>query len=99
MRKVAVFFGGKSCENEISVLTGVFILNLLDKEKFSPFPVYIHTDGGMYTSPNMTNLNFFKEKKLSKLEKIFFHGGNVYLLNAKKGKIKKLTKLIRDLKN
>ena len=30
MRKVAVFFGGKSCESEISVLTGVMVLNLLE---------------------------------------------------------------------
>ena len=47
MRKAAVFFGGKSCENEISVLTGIFVLNLIDGENFSPFPIYIHTDGGM----------------------------------------------------
>lgn len=44
MRKVAVLFGGKSCENEISVLTGIFVLNLIDREKFIPIPVYIHTD-------------------------------------------------------
>lgn len=93
MRKVAVFFGGKSCENEISVLTGIFILNLLDREKFSPFPVYIHTDGGFYTSPRMTNLNLFKEKKISQFERIFFDGGKVYALNEKKGKIKKLAKI------
>jgi D-alanine-D-alanine ligase len=72
MRKVAVFFGGKSCENEISILTGVFILNVLDRERFSPIPIYIHTDGGMYTSPSMTNLDVFKEKKFSHFEKIFF---------------------------
>ena len=83
MRKVAVFFGGKSCENEISVLTGLFILNLLDREKFSPFPIYIHTDGAMYTSTGMTNLNVFKEKKLSEFERIFLVGGSVYALNTK----------------
>lgn len=93
MRKVAVFFGGKSCENEISVLTGVFVLNLIDREKFSPFPIYIHTDGGMYTSPKMTDLNFFKEKKFLETEKIFFDGGTVYALNASKRKIKRLCKV------
>ena len=39
MRKVAVLFGGKSCEHEISVLTGVFVLNLIDREKYLPVPV------------------------------------------------------------
>ena len=38
MRKVAVFFGGKSCEREISILTGVFALNLIDREKYIPVP-------------------------------------------------------------
>ena len=68
MRNVAVFFGGKSCEREISILTGVFVLNLVDKEKFSPFPVYIHADGGMYTSTTMDNLNVFKEKRLTQMQ-------------------------------
>ena len=93
MRKVAVFFGGKSCENEISVLTGVFVLNLIDREKFSPFPIYVHTDGGMYTSPKMNDLNFFKEKKFLEAEKIFFDGNTVYALNANKRRIKRLAKI------
>ena len=93
MRKVAVFFGGKSCENEISILTGVFILNLLDREKYIPFPIYIHTDGGMYTSSDMTNLNVFKEKRVSSFERIFLDGGSVYALNEKKSRAKRLAKI------
>ncbi len=93
MRKAAVFFGGKSCENEISILTGVFVLNVLDKEKFAPFPVYIHTDGGLYTSPKMTDLNFFREKRYSEMERVFFDGGNVYALNERKRRVKKLGKV------
>ena len=34
MRKVAVVFGGRSSENEISILTGVFVMNVLDKQKY-----------------------------------------------------------------
>ncbi len=90
MRKVAVFFGGRSCENEISVLTGVFVLNLIDKEKFIPLPVYIHTDGGMYTSPDMRNLDFFREKRYKQMERIFFDGGGMYALNGKKRRVKSL---------
>ena len=93
MRKVAVLFGGKSCENEISVLTGVFVLNLIDRTKYTPVPIYIHTDGGFYTSPGMNNLNAFKELNLSNFDKIFFDGGSVYSLNQKRGRIKKLAKI------
>lgn len=94
MRKtVAVFFGGKSCENEISVLTGVFVLNLLDKEKYIPFPIYIHTDGVAYTSPKMESLTPFREKKYDKFQQIFLDGGSVYAFNPKKGRVKRLAKL------
>ncbi len=90
MRKVAVFFGGRSCENEISILTGVFALNLLDREKYALMPVYIHTDGGFYTSPKMTDLNFFREKRYGEMQRIFFDGGSVYALHTKKRRIKRL---------
>ncbi len=93
MQKVAVFFGGKSCESEISILTGVFLLNVLDKEKFSLLPVYVHTDGGFYTSPQMSDLNFFKQKRFKEMQRIFFDGGSVYAFHVKKGRVKKLGKV------
>ncbi len=93
MRKVAVFFGGRSCENEISILTGVFVLNLLDRERYSPLPVYLHTDGGAYTSPKMFDLSVFREKKYSGFERIIFDGGAAYSLNEKRGRIKRLAKV------
>lgn len=87
-KKVAVFFGGRSCENEISVLTGVFVLHLLDGEKYDLLPVYVHTDGLTYTSPKLKELDFFKEKRFHEAERVFFDGGNAYLL--RKGKKVKL---------
>ncbi len=93
MRNVAVMFGGKSCENEISVLTGVFVLNLLDREKFTPVPVYIHTDGAAYTSEKMSDLNVFRTKKFSGFERVFFEGGCLYAFHEGKKRIKKLAKI------
>lgn len=90
MRKVAVLFGGKSCENEISVLTGVFVLNLIDREKFDPVPIYLHTDGGMYTSSKMTDLSVFRERRFSSFERVFFEGGTLYAFGEKKRKLKRL---------
>lgn len=93
MRKVAVLFGGKSCENEISVLTGVFVLNLIDREKYTPVPVYIDTDGVTYTSPKMHDLNAFKDKKTARFERVFFEGGDLYAVHIGKKRIKKLHKI------
>ena len=88
MRKVAVVFGGRSCENEISVLTGVFTLNILDRSAYQLFPVYIHTDGGFYTSPKMFSVETFQDGGCEKFQKIFFNQGTMYALNEKKGKVK-----------
>lgn len=92
MRTVAVLFGGKSCENEISILTGVFVLNILEREKYEVVPIYLHTDGGMYTSSRMTDLNVFREKRYGMFTRIFFEGGVMYALNAKKGRIRRIGK-------
>lgn len=93
MRKVAVFFGGRSCEREISILTGIFVMHLLDREKYAVLPIYIHTDGGFYTSSKMTSLETFKEKRYSSFERIFFDGGSVYALNGAKRRVKRLGKV------
>ena len=93
MRKVAVFFGGDSSENEISVLTGVFVLNVLDDTKYSIIPIYVHTDGGMYTSPKMRDLTVFRDKNYTQFQRVFFDGGNVYAWYATKKKIKHLGKI------
>ncbi len=93
MRKVAVIFGGKSCENEISVLTGVFVMNLIDREKYSVIPVYIHTDGEIYTSPKMTSLDTFKQKKYRDFQRVIFDSGYLYAFQADKKRVKRLAKI------
>ncbi len=46
---VAVFFGGRSNEREISVITGMLAVNLLRHTQFSVLPVYLPPAGGMAT--------------------------------------------------
>lgn len=43
--RVAVFFGGRSPEHDVSVVTGLQILKAIDQSKFEAFPVYIAPDG------------------------------------------------------
>lgn len=93
MRTVAVLFGGNSCENEISILTGVFVLNVLDRTKYDVIPVYIHTDGGFYTAEEMWDINTFREKRYAHFERVFFDGGCLYALNVAKKKVKRLGKI------
>ncbi len=44
-KRIAVFFGGRSPEHDVSVVTGLQILGAIDPAKFDAFPVYVTTDG------------------------------------------------------
>lgn len=44
-KSVAVIYGGMGAEREISVLSAKFVLSKIDRELFSPIPVFITDDG------------------------------------------------------
>lgn len=44
-KRIAVIFGGKSVEHEISIISAKSILNNLDKRKFIPVPIFIDKKG------------------------------------------------------
>lgn len=48
MKTVAVFFGGRSSESEISVITGLYAANLLRKSNYRVLPVYLSNSNEMY---------------------------------------------------
>lgn len=47
--RVAVFFGGRSPEHDVSIVTGLQAIEALDQERFHSFPVYVATDGKWFT--------------------------------------------------
>ena len=61
--KVGVFFGGKSVEHEISVISGLQAVYAFDTEKYQPIPVYISKDGKMYTGGNVGEIEAYKDIK------------------------------------
>lgn len=46
--KLGVIFGGKSTENEVSVVSATSVLENLNKEKYDIFPIYIDKQGNWY---------------------------------------------------
>ncbi len=46
--RVGVFFGGKSVEHEVSIISAIQACNNIDKEKYEVTPVYITKAGEMY---------------------------------------------------
>ncbi len=47
-RRVAVLYGGKGCENEVSKMSASYIMSLIDKTKYIVHPIFIDKDGGWY---------------------------------------------------
>jgi D-alanine-D-alanine ligase len=48
-KTVAVFFGGRSPEHDVSIITGLQVLEAIDLRHFDAFPVYISPRGEWFT--------------------------------------------------
>ncbi len=57
---VAVMFGGKSVEHEISVISALQAIESLNTEKYDITPVYITKQGKMYTGEEIGNIKAYK---------------------------------------
>ena len=59
--KVAVLFGGRSVEHEVSIISGIQAFCALDREKYDPIPLYIGKDNAFYTGPHMGDIESYKD--------------------------------------
>jgi len=60
MIKVGVIFGGKSVEHEVSVITGMQVVENMDKTKFEAVPIYINKEGKWLVGDSLKDFNTFK---------------------------------------
>jgi len=58
---VAVIFGGRSVEHDVSIVTGHQIMNAFPAERYEVVPVYISRDGRWFTDEALTALDSFKD--------------------------------------
>ena len=58
--RVGVFFGGKSVEHEVSVITGLQAYNHIDRNKYEPIPIYITKDGQFYVGEKIGDIKAYK---------------------------------------
>jgi D-alanine-D-alanine ligase len=59
--RVGVFFGGRSVEHEVSVISALQAIDNMDKEKYSIVPVYIAKTGVWYTGDALLDIDNFKD--------------------------------------
>lgn len=59
--QVAVLFGGKSVEHEISVISALQAMNSIPTEKYHIIPVYITKAGEFYTGAPLREINRYRD--------------------------------------
>lgn len=94
-KTVAVFFGGRSTEHDISIITAIsaIIKPLELLKKYSVIPVYIAKDGAWYSDKKLKNIKLYQSGKIDEFCKksnpvlVSFDGGLAF---QKKGRGKKI---------
>ena len=84
MKQVAVFFGGRSNEREISVITGVYAVNLLRGAGYKVLPVYLTEDNVMTLNPDLKRVEDVSDADKAFLPVMLVRGGLAYAKKPKK---------------
>ncbi len=71
---VGVIFGGRSVENEISVLTAIQTMEAIDAQKYDITPIYISKEGKWYTGAPLRDSKNYKN-----MESLYASCQQVYL--------------------
>lgn len=85
---VAVFFGGRSVEHEISVISALQAINAFDKDKYNVIPVYISKQGRWYSGPQLLDIRNYRDMKklVEETEEVFmrpeYGDYNLYKVNS-----------------
>ena len=61
MTTVGVFFGGRSVEHEVSVITALQAMNAMDAPQLTPVPVYIGKNGAWYTGTELMAIESYRD--------------------------------------
>lgn len=80
--KIGWFFGGRSVEHEVSVITALQSYENLDKSKYEAVPVYVSKGGDFYTSSKFLDLKNYKDigSLILQATKITFVKGGIQTL-------------------
>ncbi len=59
--KVAMMFGGKTVEHEVSVISGIQAIKSMDTEKYEVIPVYMTKENDMYTGADIGKIESYRD--------------------------------------
>jgi D-alanine-D-alanine ligase len=59
--RVAVLFGSRSVEHEVSVISAVQAMDAMDPRRYEPIPIFITKDGRWATGPDLRRIEAYKD--------------------------------------
>ena len=71
---VAVIFGGKSVEHEVSIISALQAIESMDKERYNVIPVYLTKDNEFYVGSEIGKIESYRDipKLLEKSKRVVF---------------------------
>ena len=85
---LAVFFGGESCEHDISIITGLQLISKVNEYLYNVVPIYITKSGDWITGVNLKDIDNFPDN-LGKTKNVGLIAGSPDLYVKHKNKLKK----------
>lgn len=87
MKKLGVIFGGVTCEHDVSVVSGLQLIENINKNKYEVIPIYIHSNGEWYTGQELLDAKIYKmfEKHEANLKKAIIPPNKKGLVIFEKG--------------
>ena len=61
-KSIGIIIGGKTVEHEVSIITGLQVLDNIDRNLYEPKIIYIQKDGKWYFGNSLHNINNYKTK-------------------------------------
>ena len=58
---IAVFFGCRSVEHEVSIISAVQAMRAINREKYDVTPIYVTKNGEMYTGENLFTIENYRD--------------------------------------
>jgi D-alanine-D-alanine ligase len=72
-QNIGIIFGGKSVEHEVSIVTGLQVVENIDRDKYNPIPIYIDKDGFWFHGDKLTDVKIYSnwDKNKKKVKQFF----------------------------
>ncbi len=98
---IAVFFGCRSVEHEVSIISAVQAMRSINRDKYDVTPVYVAKNGSMYTGDNLFEIENYRNipelLKGAKAVTFLRTGDKVVMHYLEQKKFKKISDVAVDL--